>query len=87
MTAVGAGTIVWLLTIDGGLETIGETLAAGLLFTANWLYSVIDAPISSGIINKKYGFTNSITLTPAFSRDPLNPNRVNPGLKLTWSLN
>lgn len=86
MSAVSTGTMIWLLSLDDGLDDLGEAIIGAFVFLANWAYSVIDAPISSAVINKRYGLNNKITLSPAFERNVWDANKVNLGVKLTLRL-
>ena len=90
MTAINTGVIIWLATheSDGSfLDGLEEVLLGTMIVAANWVYSIIDAPISSGHINKKYNLnTHRVSLSPALERNKWNANTLNVGLKLTLSL-
>ncbi len=76
-----------MLTVDGGgFDALGEVLLAALLFTANWAYSSIDAPISSAVINKRHGLITKVAFSPSLERNQWDTNAVNLGLKLKLSL-
>lgn len=85
MSAISAGMIVWLISLNDGLDDLGEAIVASLVYLGNWAYSIIDAPISADIINKRHGL-RKITLSPSFERNTWDARTINAGLKLTLSL-
>ncbi len=90
LSAISAGTFVWLISAgnnaEGGLEFLGDAIVGSLILGVCWVYSIIDAPISATTINRKYGLTSKVSLRPSFERDAFDVNTVNVGLKLSLSL-
>jgi len=89
MTGINTGVIIWLATLehDGTfLDGLEETLVGMLILGANWVYSIIDAPISSSSINKKYGLDTKVSFSPSIEKNKWDVGAYNVGLKVTLSL-
>lgn len=87
LSAIGVGSVIWMLSVDtdgflGGLNVLGGMALLG----ASWVYSIIDAPISAAVINRKYGLSPKVSLRPSIERNIFQENTVNVGLKLSLNL-